>query len=1382
PFVIVGGGSATTEPILLHPGEILQKPFRFKISKHEAAFDMPPSLILDPINKPLRSRAETRYWVEASMTWYRKGGLPADKKVGVEVWVPWCLPRTLTRMVMFGRDGGVGVGGNLDDAVSIARSQSMVKNPSVVGKQVGRSMEFLSGGTIGAGAGVEYSSGKGDDAMLKSKSQPILVSGGDSGENEVVEAQAKGNTTMTITTTRPPPTSSQLERPLSSASMSSLQLPVSTSTSGLDTIIEASISSSQDPDKTPKPPRSTKPKSGTLPTRKEPFRDSHEDGFLKTTATSSTAVNGPTGSIRSKSPSPSIKSNTRSRSRSPISSIYGDAVSNPPGSIAGGGNAAAGGQLSDEKRELNKIYPPMGLWFQNEEVNVALDRDVFTGGEKLTLTVRVRKFPGVGAAAAKIEISEPVGDDGSGAVDVRQGSASGSDGQLKEEGNWRTRDAAVSAEEVALGGNNATAESVVKSSTGLDDLLSVKAGTATVTPGDVGVGVSAGGVKFDGNDGDEELRDSLPKVDESGVLINVVGTDNYQRLMDTVTSTRGGDGIVDIGPELDQQAQQQQQQQQQQNDGVSLADQFRLVTEKIASIPEATVDGWDITVSFWLNETRIARAPRDPEHVEAVDILHPVGLDSLVGKAMGRITTERTDWAKIARRVGDHDESRDGGLRYPPLEGVAPPPGRGATTLEGLLSPRGGAEIDEGGDGGGGHNGGGGIGLMEVHGHVDSTLTHVRDGMVHTEIDMAAVEAETWRPREFSKSSSKSASSITRPLALLGMGAAIGGLGLGDGDVGTRIAGVDDTPVAPVDSLGSGSSGLNSNTKLVVAEEREAAVMEAVGTYTRGLVSWTVRLPLNASSSALSAGGSEGGEFFSGGTGVPGPGVNVGDGWREFQFVVEVPPTLGAADVPLLDQLDKMDDFGSDGSFYESVGEGDEGGDDGDGGETASVLDKSAVSDAHIFGGLAPYVESVGGGSRNVAGVGSSGPKKRNLGSIRSLGSLSSVESGGGNEATGGGALGGASSALELRSNDTAKAMSETSTPRRGLFSKLTGRRASANELPKNMANTTGGSAPSITSSSNQSLARAQATGPANLKGDKSRAMKSRSSVKQTFLGTAAVSTGASIEAVHPSCSHSAVAVNHAVGLKVEWSPVVRMRPVVMSSPANLPVSDDTDTSSSAGKLQRSNSVAKIFQGIGKLSRRTSWASFKSGGSGSGAGSAPALASNSIGWSRSGSGTALAGSGTLAASGSANGSGSLAEVGKGTKSDKSPSKLARRLTAFGILGKRVTQSPAGSEESLRREAENRRIQAMLGDMKVESEFSGPVTVSSLNHDECRDMAEKRGTAGALGVSPFGDWRSPAVSPDAYSWRSGDIDGQRLRKFSGGSGSIAGSMDRVSVVT
>ncbi|KAJ3117365.1 hypothetical protein HDU96_007019 [Phlyctochytrium bullatum] len=89
---------ASGELLLLHPGEVTIFPFAFRFSKHQAAVDMPPSLILPSIG-PLRSRAETRYVLEARMGWHRRNGVRAFRRVAVEVWIDWITPSVLAGML-----------------------------------------------------------------------------------------------------------------------------------------------------------------------------------------------------------------------------------------------------------------------------------------------------------------------------------------------------------------------------------------------------------------------------------------------------------------------------------------------------------------------------------------------------------------------------------------------------------------------------------------------------------------------------------------------------------------------------------------------------------------------------------------------------------------------------------------------------------------------------------------------------------------------------------------------------------------------------------------------------------------------------------------------------------------------------------------------------------------------------------------------------------------------------------------------------------------------------------------------------------------------------------------------------------------------------------
>ncbi|KAJ3220249.1 hypothetical protein HDU67_003264 [Dinochytrium kinnereticum] len=98
PVVFFGGGALGSEPLFLHPGEAKIFPFSFRFGKHQAAIDMPPSIVLPNVGE-LRSRGETRYWLEARMGWRRKGNIRASRRVGVEVWMDWMGPSTLSNML-----------------------------------------------------------------------------------------------------------------------------------------------------------------------------------------------------------------------------------------------------------------------------------------------------------------------------------------------------------------------------------------------------------------------------------------------------------------------------------------------------------------------------------------------------------------------------------------------------------------------------------------------------------------------------------------------------------------------------------------------------------------------------------------------------------------------------------------------------------------------------------------------------------------------------------------------------------------------------------------------------------------------------------------------------------------------------------------------------------------------------------------------------------------------------------------------------------------------------------------------------------------------------------------------------------------------------------
>ncbi|KAI8855217.1 hypothetical protein BC829DRAFT_3193 [Chytridium lagenaria] len=98
PAVFVGAGAPSLDPLFLKPGEVILFPFSFRIGKHQAAMDMPPSIILPQVGD-LRSRGETRYWLEARMGWMRKNNFKASRRVGVEVWMDVLSPSTLSNML-----------------------------------------------------------------------------------------------------------------------------------------------------------------------------------------------------------------------------------------------------------------------------------------------------------------------------------------------------------------------------------------------------------------------------------------------------------------------------------------------------------------------------------------------------------------------------------------------------------------------------------------------------------------------------------------------------------------------------------------------------------------------------------------------------------------------------------------------------------------------------------------------------------------------------------------------------------------------------------------------------------------------------------------------------------------------------------------------------------------------------------------------------------------------------------------------------------------------------------------------------------------------------------------------------------------------------------
>ncbi|KAJ3223656.1 hypothetical protein HDU81_009043 [Chytriomyces hyalinus] len=103
PTVLYGGGSAASsgsEPLLLHPNEVCELPFEFRISKHEAVRNFPSSVVLPHVGN-LRSRGESRHWLECTINWYRKGGLVlAERRVAIEIWIHNITPKTLSGMLL----------------------------------------------------------------------------------------------------------------------------------------------------------------------------------------------------------------------------------------------------------------------------------------------------------------------------------------------------------------------------------------------------------------------------------------------------------------------------------------------------------------------------------------------------------------------------------------------------------------------------------------------------------------------------------------------------------------------------------------------------------------------------------------------------------------------------------------------------------------------------------------------------------------------------------------------------------------------------------------------------------------------------------------------------------------------------------------------------------------------------------------------------------------------------------------------------------------------------------------------------------------------------------------------------------------------------------
>ncbi|KAJ3412585.1 Kinesin-like protein kif21b [Chytridiales sp. JEL 0842] len=101
PHVIFGGGSSDisgSEALLLYPFETKHFPFSFRIGLHQAAFDLPPSLILPQVGAN-HSRGETRYWIEVGMHWIRKTGLVGVKHLVREIWMPGARKSELGAML-----------------------------------------------------------------------------------------------------------------------------------------------------------------------------------------------------------------------------------------------------------------------------------------------------------------------------------------------------------------------------------------------------------------------------------------------------------------------------------------------------------------------------------------------------------------------------------------------------------------------------------------------------------------------------------------------------------------------------------------------------------------------------------------------------------------------------------------------------------------------------------------------------------------------------------------------------------------------------------------------------------------------------------------------------------------------------------------------------------------------------------------------------------------------------------------------------------------------------------------------------------------------------------------------------------------------------------
>ncbi|KAJ3355436.1 Microfibrillar-associated protein 1 [Entophlyctis luteolus] len=100
PLVLYGGASSHPDPLLLRPKEIVELPFEFRIGKYEAMQDLPQSLILPAVDN-LRSRGETRHWIECTINWYRKGGvILSERRVALEIWIDFITPPTLSGMLV----------------------------------------------------------------------------------------------------------------------------------------------------------------------------------------------------------------------------------------------------------------------------------------------------------------------------------------------------------------------------------------------------------------------------------------------------------------------------------------------------------------------------------------------------------------------------------------------------------------------------------------------------------------------------------------------------------------------------------------------------------------------------------------------------------------------------------------------------------------------------------------------------------------------------------------------------------------------------------------------------------------------------------------------------------------------------------------------------------------------------------------------------------------------------------------------------------------------------------------------------------------------------------------------------------------------------------